>query len=214
MLSTNGGEKKGGWKQYWLPWTDTGLAAMRLQPGLKSFSTSALLGLWGMLESRVSGGILGAGQQLHLFSTVSGLEKTLRESQRREHRIFAAGKARKEEWIHHKDAEFRDKPLWKLRVDNSCSVCEEPLSFLTVLRSEFTAHESHVGSRVWWCQTVISALRGRGGRKEERGQPGRGIETLSETQKTMPHSTKTLCLPLVGRSLGLNLSVLVMFTRC
>lgn len=81
MLSTNGEEKKkagraGGtgnrtgsfglkldWQQY------------AFSHGLKSFSTSALLSLWGMLESGVSCRILGAGQHLHLLSTVSGLEK-------------------------------------------------------------------------------------------------------------------------------------------
>lgn len=50
---------------------------MQISHGLKSFSTLARLGLWGMVESGVSCRILGAGQHLHLFSTVSGLEKTL-----------------------------------------------------------------------------------------------------------------------------------------
>lgn len=43
--------------------------------GLKSFSASALLSPWGMVESWFSRKNLGAGQHRHLFWTVSGLEK-------------------------------------------------------------------------------------------------------------------------------------------
>lgn len=56
----------------------------RFSHGLKSFSTSALLSLWGMVEAGVGCRILGAGQHLHLFSTVSGLEKTLWAKARKE----------------------------------------------------------------------------------------------------------------------------------
>lgn len=60
-------------------WNWIGSERYRWSHGLKSFSTSALLSLWGTVESGVSCRVLGAGQHLHLFSTVSGLEKHFEE---------------------------------------------------------------------------------------------------------------------------------------
>ena len=77
--------------------------------GLKSFSTLARLCPRGMVESWYSSKVLGAGQHLHLFWTVSGLGNALKKSQR--------GNWRKTQNLCLQKAMENDSINWRLNLE-------------------------------------------------------------------------------------------------